>query len=238
MTSNQPWLAREDWAARRVTHRSLIQAVKISRGTLVVLIAFLALLGALALILGILGMVGVMQDPKEDAGGVAGFGGAMLVLAGGLVYWWQRAERFGESVCRLETLPGVIGGWFKARVVAKLRVRPTESLSIALENSASWNSNSWGSEDSILHWKASYLLTPHSLRPIAAGCFDIPIRFTIPHDVPRVPGSVWILKIHAALEGPDYRAGFLVPVFETDQAPADEQKPESLGWRQENWRPT
>jgi hypothetical protein len=155
--------------------------------------------------------------------------GAGLLLAGGSWVLLRRVRSHGtrwsvvKFSCRLETLPGVIGGWFKAQVDAELPAAP-ESASVRLAFLEGGDVE--GAPTGI--WSVVYELGSSDLIAIGDGRFRIPVRFQIPSrladftDDPR-----WVLTTRVKLSGQtSYSGSFVVPIYRTQQAPASEQQPE------------
>lgn len=166
-----------------------------------------------------------------------------LVVSAGFVTSARLRRKFGTSVCHLETLPGVIGGWFKATVEAHFPRRPPAGVAIVLTNTGfrpdpvmmPFAATRAGAllERGMrrVYWRTSEMIDAAALRPDASGRVRIPVRFWIPPDVPHGPASgpmadAWTLELYASFPGLDYHAEFLVPVYATDRAPADEQRAE------------
>lgn len=233
VTPSQPlWLRRPEWAARRLVYRagwfteSSSGAGRIEK----LLVGILALLGLpcfAAVAYTIVGAFGAIPT------------GVGIVVAVGLGYLLLRAFGGGsahgihryEYVCHLETLPGVIGGWFKAWVEASLPDRPNRFL-IELAHSVP------GHRGSRRTWSDGYRVPPTAVET-SAGRYRIPARFQIPRDVPHKPieppslgmwaGPRWTLRVVAEMpRGQVCRGIFEVPIFKTDQAPIQEQEAEEL----------
>lgn len=207
---DKPWLARKDWAARTV-HVFLRV-----RGFTVVLIAVsFGLPGLAAAVLA------------TDAASKA-FGIVFVVFTIACFINWLLATRFGPPVCILETLPGVIGGWFKARVEVDLPYIPAEGVTVTLANVTMY-------DDSYAHsdvWSAACSVPASALVRSGNDRYSIPVRIAIPvrGKVPYVPITApyssqgeWHLTVSAKMPLKDFKATFSVPVFATDRAPPDEQ---------------
>src|SRR6185436_9614884 len=77
--------------------------------------------------------------------------------------------------CNLETLPGVIGGWFKAQVEGTLPA-PPRSASVCL--TLLTGEDAEGGAVGI--WSVVYDLAAQDLLPLGDGRFRIPVRFQVP----------------------------------------------------------
>ena len=120
----KPWLARKEWRERRVISHGVRGCVFAIAILFFGLISFGALAGVAA---------NMVENPGEALR-------ALVVLAvfvgalAGTTWWWLNWKKFGKSVCHLETLPGVIGGWFKASVEVKLPTNILPAVKVKLEN--------------------------------------------------------------------------------------------------------
>ena len=175
--SKRPWLRRKDWEDRQV----LATAAEVRSG----LFYFLALLGVLAFGGPALWLAKYAWSARGlDAlerllmGGLAGFLGLVPVI---IVCAVIQRRRYGTSVCYLETLPGVIGGWFKATVEAKLPGRPEGPLVAELTNCC-LSGGLLKSREMTTVWGTKYDVPASALKDIGEGKYRIPVRFRIPRD--------------------------------------------------------
>ena len=185
----------------------------------------LAGLLAIAFVLAVLyGVVRGTEDPKA-LGGVL-VGGTM-----GVGLWFictrdlRRRRRYGESVCRLITLPGVVGGWFKADIECGLP--PGTAVYVRLRN--------YRLRRELWQMAARAVARPGS----AAGRSVIPVRLQVPLHAGQEPivfvpkwsatrsatgPAAWMLEVES--RGLQFSAGFRVPIFETPYGNPDEQRPD------------
>jgi hypothetical protein len=210
----KPWLAQKAWRERRIVSHG-------ARGCFFALaIPFFGLPAFLALTFGMILMV---EDPQEGVKALlvgTMFGGALA----GVTWWWLNWKKFGKSVCHLETLPGVIGGWFKASVEVKMPAHVPPAIKVKLEN---FKIVGGRAPVKVTKWKTRELVPPDRFTRIQGDRYMVPVRFQIPagEDYYRD----WLLQIKAEFPGVNLRADFLVPIFETDEAPFVEQAPYSTG---------
>ena len=211
----KPWLARKAWRERRIVSHGV-------RGCFFALA--IPFFGLLALFCFMGALINVFENPGEAAQALlvgAIFGGALAAVT----YWWRMWREFGKTVCHLETLPGVIGGWFKASVEVKLPAYATVGLKVKLENFKIVG------RSKVTKWKTSERVLPDRFTRIQGDKYMVPIRFQIPAHKDYY--AHWRLEVKAELPGVNLRADFLVPIFETDEAPFEEQAPYYTG-NQEN----
>src|SRR5438034_8290298 len=126
-----PWLDNEQWAGREIVYDTYVSSVS----TPFLVVSYLV---GLALIPGIFAAVrATLREPHADVWGISFVGILFLLITIGILAFitrrWLRDRRYGASVCRLITLPGVVGGWLKADVDCAL---PAGSgpVSVRLEN--------------------------------------------------------------------------------------------------------
>ncbi len=193
----------------------------------------LAVIGPMAILAVKVGIWHIVEGNPEGWGFL--LAGAMV--AGVLAYvTYQRLawRKFGKSVCHLETLPGVIGGWFKASVEVKLPVETRPAVLVRLVNIIHGDGGTtvWEISERVFHAQFTRIQGDRYLVPVR---FHIPARkdyYVQPSWNPnplKVSGG-WVLKIRAELPGMNLGAGFLVPIFETAEAPPEEQTPEGGLW--------
>jgi hypothetical protein len=219
---NQPWLAREDWASRRLVSEQSALATVFFSGFLLV---FFAIIAVLLVLLG----RHLEVESGMVHGQVWGFVAAGLLTAAAIHTLVSRVRSHGTAwsrvkfSCRLETLPGVIGGWFKAQVEADLPAAP-ESASVRL---AFLEGETEGGAPTGI-WSVVYDLGNSDLITIGDGRFRIPVRFQIPRrlaeftDRPR-----WVLTTSVKLSRQtSHKGSFVVPIYRTALAPEGEQQPE------------
>jgi hypothetical protein len=207
----KPWLARKAWRERRIISHGV-------RGCFFALaMPFFGLI-SLGCLVGVL--VNMFENPGEAAR-------ALLVLAivggalAGVTYWWRVWSKFGKSVCHLETLPGVIGGWFKSSVEVKLPAHVPPAIKIKLENFKIVG------RSKETKWERSERVLPDRFTRIQGDRYMVPVRFQIPAGEDYYKD--WLLQVKAEFPGVNLRADFLVPIFKTDEAPIEEQAPCSTG---------
>lgn len=191
----KPWLARKPWRERRIVNyggpRGLYFALA--------LVAF----GIPAIFLGV---VGVGQMVEGDPDGVFNLGGAALCagILAFITYLWLRRRRFGTSVCHLETLPGVIGGWFKASIEFTLPVEAPGPVLVSLINSKMVGRRP------VTCWETSQRVSTTRFTRVGANRYLVPVRFRIPAAAADyatwnwLTGGGWFLSVKAELPGMDF----------------------------------
>lgn len=211
----QPWLRSRAWRRREVVWGNPV-------GNGVLLLAYL-FFGGPALFFIWLGIV----DPPSRSGEsflIPGLlmGSLLAFIVGGLTYWRLRYRRYGNSVCRLITLPGVVGGWLKADVECALPAGPDNTVVVRLKNMVQ------AGKRLVEVWRMEQRLAV----PVRAGKRTIVnIRLQIPRTpeqkipvlrpslLDRLGQPVWILELEKKVPGIDFLAQFAVPVYDTPETP-------------------
>jgi hypothetical protein len=216
----QPWLKNPEWAAREIRCGPGI------RGVFVVLTY---------LIFGLASLTVVATASRSTGHGIffAAFVVLLfLILPGYLTFIWLRHIKYGDSICRLITLPGIIGGWFKADVECNLPLDPSEPVQIQLINNIT-NPGARGSSEA---WRMEQT---HASTPISVGSMKrsiVRVRLKIPRvagqePIPLKAGFLerqvaWYLVIKKKTAGINFLAQFSVPIYAVSDAPQSEQLPE------------
>lgn len=221
----KPWLVSKEWRERRIVSQGV-------RGSYFALA--LAVIGPMAILAVTVGIWHIVEGNPEGWGALLAGATVAGVLAY-VTYQWLAWRKFGKSVCHLETLPGVIGGWFKASVEVKLPVETRPAVLVTLGNVLDFGSPTvWEISEHVFHAQLTRIQGDRYLVPVR---FHIPARKDYyvkptwnPNPFTLKLSGVWVLKIRAELPGMNLGAGFLVPIFETDEAPPEEQTPEGGLW--------
>jgi hypothetical protein len=218
-TAGKPWLRNERWAASVVPHEN-------NPGWPILILAYL-FFGGLSLLL-MAGGLGLIDNSATDWEMTA-IGGLLLWVPGGLTIWKIRHLRFGKSVCRLITLPGVIGGWFKADILCRLPPG-TAPLVVRLENR---EPGKFG--PNVLWRLEQHVHAPPSPLP-GSGQLLVAVRLHVPRDPLQVPdplepslwtrSTYWVLEIEKNCPGVNFFATFRVPIYDIPDTPEAEQRAE------------
>jgi hypothetical protein len=225
---DQPWLAREDWAAGRIKS-SNVAATK-----------FLALMGVAVCGLG--GVLAATVLPKELRPGNYGVLLVLLFpLAGlGLLVAAARAararRRFGDCVFEMAAIPGALGGTLQGVIQTGARLRPAQGIHVnlsCLRRVTTGTGKSRSRQEHVL-WQDEQVLTAEAGLPEPEpGHTAIPVHFQLPADQPESTvgygdGIHWRLTASAKMPGLNFDTAFIVPVFAVAgaaSAEADEPDP-------------
>ncbi|MEQ2006859.1 MAG: hypothetical protein ABMA26_08675 [Limisphaerales bacterium] len=218
-TPNQPWLWREEWAARELKFSTWpqVRAWRLVTGGQLVMTVLLALA---CLITGRIGNL-----PSQILWLIVGGTGFFTALCAG--FTWHVTRRYRrqgrETRLRLTTLPGFVPGKFSATFDLENRRGASEGFAVLLTCQRVQNPK-----------QATKCEVLFSLSPVEGGTvlpqangrerLEIPVTFLIPpdalpssRDLNQRPLVRWMLEIKARASADDYRVEFEVPVFNASQ---------------------
>lgn len=213
-----PWLAREEWARGEVRHTA---ASSLKTAWL-----FAILWNALSSPALIMGIPEMMKKNRVSDAALMSlfplFGFFILLWALRLTIQWYR---FGTSILRLETLPGVIGGPFRGRLIAPAGLRGFDEIEVTLScthRKISRTRNGTSKTDRIL-WRDERVVPAGEVLsgPVST---EVSFEFTIPYDCEESDYAnessfrFWSVHASADVPGVDYAAVFEVPVFRTAES--------------------
>jgi hypothetical protein len=220
----EPWLWREDWAQGRIksnTRSGMISA------------------WIFAALWNLISMPMVVFVPQQAAKNPAAYLGLIFPIVGvGLLIRAIRFTlaylQFGRTWFEMSPVPGVIGGELKGLIQAQFPQSPEHGIRLRLtcaHRITTGSGDNQSTRESIV-WRGEASLSPAQLYPGPGGT-SIPVHFQIPWDAQptetRSPRDavVWMLEALADVPGVDYHDIFEVPVFRTQQTPA-QPGPESV----------
>lgn len=143
-------------------------------------------------------------------------------------------QRFGESVFRLATKPGVIGGKLAGVIEASDRIEQADGVRLTL--SCTKKVGSGDNQKTVVVWQDERVID-RFLDAGEAGRVGVPVDLTIPSDgvisTDTKDDINWKLKALAELPGTDYEAEFEVPVFRTTESKSGVTSPEASGYERD-----
>lgn len=206
--SGEPWLAREEWAQRRIRDESARMA-----GCVLGFAVVWTIISS-----GIAATIIAQSGGLGDAIFVLIFPVVGLVLIGVGSYLLLRRRRFGIPVLELATLPGVPGETFAGLVRTRATFDPEGGFRVRLRcvrrRETGSGKNRRTDEDTL--WEHEEIM-PGATRQ--ADGIAIPVAVPLPADVPETDERnssdkvIWRLEVHAAVPGIDFKGQFEVPVF-------------------------
>lgn len=153
--------------------------------------------------------------------------GLLFPLVGiGLLVWAVREtiewKKFGQSIFRMNSVPGVIGGELGGTidVSASFEVGQGFDLTLSCINRVRTGSGRSSSTRETILWQEKRSGVNSLARPEAMGS-GIPVQIEIPFDCQQTDSTdsdnsiLWRLEAHAAVRGVDFHSQFEVPVFKT-----------------------
>lgn len=206
---NEPWLWREDWARGEVKSMGKTSLMAVS------LFAFFW--NAITWTLFFSFLTAHRSDKNMF------YFVALFPLIGLFLLLWalrefRRWRRFGESIFKMTTVPGVIGGPL-AGVIHCSRPLP-RATEVRLRLACFERDTGGESTSENLQWEDEKIFSGDVLQ---AGA-GIPVMFNIPFEchptavLSDTRSSFWRLETRAEIPGTKYLAQFEVPVFKTAQS--------------------
>jgi hypothetical protein len=216
----QPWLWRDDWAARRVAEGR-------APGNVVLLI-FALMWSAITIPVAVLVS---RQSPRNPAAAIVFvFAAIGVVLLAAAAYQFLQRTKFGRSLCTIDRLPIEPGQTFSGQIEHRGTQVPDAGYRFVLTcvNRIVTGSGRGRSAATQTLWETEQVVSGALAAPSPAG-MRVPFSFALPADAPSSdlgnPGdlTLWQLTVTAELPGIDYKATFELPVFTTAGAAAAHQ---------------
>ena len=208
----QPWLWRDDWAARRVAEAN-------PRGRAALLI-FALMWNAITIPIAVLV---ARQFPRNlSVAIVFVFAAIGLALLGAAAYAASQRWKFGRSICTIDRLPIEPGQRFSGQIEHRGTQVPDAGYRFVLScvNRIITGSGRSRSAATQTLWETEQRVSGALAAPSPVG-MRVPFAFDLPADAPSSDLSkpndlvLWQLAVAAELPGIDYKAAFELPVFVT-----------------------
>jgi len=201
-----PWLARTDWAERRIRDTRYEKAGCVFKGTLVLFA------GAVVLAATMLSSGGSSEWP------VLFFPLFTLIFVAVAYYGKVHQEKFGTPVLEVESVPIRPGAMFAGFVRSRAQIEPEGGFHFRLRCLRKVVTGSGKNKRTSITtlWASEMELPGASQR---ADGIALPVAFEIPIDATetdtRSPRDqvVWELEVKASLPGVDFGPRFELPVF-------------------------
>lgn len=226
---DEPWLWRKDWSEGRIASNAGIG--------LIVLWVFAAVFSGFGVII-----LTQLQKIHEEDGRIVFIVGLFplvgLLMLCSAAYKTYAYRKFGNAHCELVTNPGVVGGWFKAAVRARVPISPgdkaTARLSCVHEYTTGSGKNKSTKRDVL--WQDEREIGHDGIGVDREGLSAFPAIFAIPRSCRPVEGDsgdriVWKLALECAVPGVDFDQSWEVPVFVTPDS-ADIPTEEASAWQE------
>lgn len=212
--SGEPWLARKEWAARRLLDENSSGAY----GFLIFTVIWILFSCGLAFVF--------FRADGDDGSGrwlVLIFPGVGVLLLIAVTYVLLRRRRYGVPVLELATLPApvgrVLGGLVRTRAVFDPAGGFVVTLRCIQKTVTGSGKNRSTRETTLWEGKRTIAGAVHETGGIA-----IPVAMAVPADARESDRSdssneiLWKLGVSAAVEGIDFNCQFEVPVFRTAES--------------------
>jgi hypothetical protein len=207
----QPWLWRDDWAARRIAEANP------SSG-------FLWLFAVMwnAITIPVLLLVAPQFRGNPAVAIVFLFAAIGVVLLVAAAYSALRRRKFGRSLCTIDRLPIETGQTFRGEVEHRGAQVPDAGyvFTLACINRIVTGSGRSRSATNDVLWQSEQRVSGAAAAPSPVG-MRVPFSFDVPAGARssdlRTPSDVvlWQLAVSAELPGIDYKATFELPIFAT-----------------------
>jgi len=216
MHPDSPWLQKPGWASGRIVYSTKKKMVYLAAAAVYWNVVTLPLWFVLP------------GHSEKDAEAFLGVlkGWALLVVGVGLAMWAVvavlRWRKFGESILRMDSVPGVIGGQLKGVILTSAKIHPKIGflLTLLCVRSVTTGSGKHSHTVKTTLWQKTQMA--YELLDDVAEMSAIPVMFEIPGDcrptdeVYACNETRWQLKVVGKERGGagfDYKAEFEVPVF-------------------------
>jgi hypothetical protein len=221
----EPWLWRPDWAAGRLECSS--------RAGLIAAWSFSLFWNSIAFTVPLFIIPQAWREGEKFVLLILIF----PIIGLGLLAWALRVtlqhRKYGVSVLRLTTVPGVVGRLLQGVIIARTLIHSHDGFHVTLScvnRIVTGSGEDRTTREEVLWQEERTITEPHEVR----GATAVPIAFRIPDDVRESDDSdasnaiFWRVEVSAAVPGVDYQATFDVPVFRTVESsvpltPAEEE---------------
>jgi hypothetical protein len=215
---SEPWLWRKDWAAGRIQSQT--------RAGMIGAWVFALFWNLISAPIGFAVIPGqVAKNPAVLLGLIFPLVGIFLLIHA--IRQTIAYSEFGRTYFEIPSVPGVVGCELKGTIQARFPHSPDHGVHLRFScvNRVTTGSGNSSSTSERIVWRDEADLNPTQIYPGPAGT-SIPVDFRIPRDAQptaeRSPGDriVWLLEAMADVPGVNYHDIFEVPVFRTQQTPA------------------
>jgi hypothetical protein len=197
----KPWLRHKEWVDKKIIWKGLV------RGSLVYAFGAVAILPVLIALI-----ININTSNKKNLIEIIPFLLALGALFGFFVYAWLRQRKFGRSICYIETLPGEIGGSFKAKVEMYFPNERPKDFNLILRLLA----YDFPGQRTPSEWKKEQVVRRGEVEYIGNKKYMVPVHIDIPADAPiKKHRNVWRLCLKCNTPGINYYSQFHIPVFNT-----------------------
>jgi len=195
----KPWLRKKEWVEKKVIWKGAV------RGSLVFAFFAIAIFPILIALI-----INIISPNKKNLIEITLFLMVVGSIFGYFMYLWLRSKKFGHSICYIETLPGVIGGFFKAKVEIYFPKATPKDIVLILRL-ISFKEPLQKYPDI---WEIQNIVRREEIECRSRDKYIVPVNIDIPADVPlQEHANNWVLVLKIDSPGIDYESNFHVPVF-------------------------
>ncbi|NIR44239.1 MAG: hypothetical protein GWN99_08935 [Gemmatimonadetes bacterium] len=212
---DEPWLWRTDWATGRIESSGRHRMYRAW--------AFAVFWNLIAFTVPIVVLPEALADGEKLALLILAFPAIGLILLGRAIYLTLRHRKYGVSVLRLATVPGVVGRALRGVILTDSWIRPADGFPVKLlcvNRVVSRSGNRRSVRETVLWEDAQRVTRAHQVGRATA----IPVGFRLPADARESDASdssdqiIWRVETSASVPGVDFGASFDVPVFRTAES--------------------
>lgn len=196
----KPWLRKKEWVNKKVIWKGAV------RGSLVFAVFAIAIFPILIALI-----ININSSSKKNLIEIILFLMVLATIFGYFMYLWLRSKKFGHSICYIETLPGEIGGFFKAKVEIYFpNVHPKDVNLILRLISYSYSLQRYPNI-----WEKEKIIRQEQLECGSQNKYIVPVHIDIPIDVPlQKYKNNWFLVLKINSPGINYESNFHIPIFD------------------------
>jgi len=199
--NRKPWLRKKEWVNKKVIWTGAV------RGSLVFAVFAIIIFPILIALI-----ININSSNTKNLMEIIPFLMVLMPIFGYFMYAWLRSKKFGHSICYIETLPGEIGGIFKAKVEIYFpNVRPKDVKLILRLLSRSHPFQRWPHI-----WEKEKIIRQEELEYESQDKYIVPVHIGIPVDAPlQKHANTWVLVLKIDSPGINYASNFHIPIFDT-----------------------
>jgi hypothetical protein len=196
----KPWLRKKEWVNRKVIWKGVV------RGSLVFAVFAIAIFPILIALI-----INIHSFNKTNLLEIIPFLMVLAPIFGYFMYTWLQSKKFSRSICYLDSLPGEIGGFFKAKVEMYFPNEQPYDVNLILRLIS--YSNPFTHIPDI--WEKKYIVRREEIEYRGKKKYMVPVNIDIPIDPPlKKYKNSWFLVLKINSPGINYYSNFNIPIFD------------------------
>ena len=196
----KPWLRKKEWVNKKVVWKGFV------RGSLVFAVFAIAIFPIL--------IAFIININSFNIKNLLEIILSLMVVGpifGYFMYTWLQSKKFSRSICYLETLPGEIGGFFKAKVEMYSPNEHPKDVNLILRLISYSNPLQHIPEI----WEKEYIVRQEEIEYRGQNKYMVPVNIDIPIDPPlKKYKNSWLLILKIDSPGINYYSNFHIPIFD------------------------